>query len=150
VVAEAIKALKFRSISSLAVPLADLMGQRLRNPAESIEVLVAVPMSTGRMRERGFNQAELLASRLSSLWDIPALGGLVKTKPTEPQVRLDAASRLRNVVDAYQWRGPDISGVRIGVVDDVATTGATLMGVARTLYGAGATEVIGLVIARER
>lgn len=149
VLAEAVKALKYRSVASLAGPLGDLAATRLSPAAKRLDALVPVPLSSPRMRQRGFNQAALLAARLAGAWGVPVLDGLVRTRHTEPQVKLDAASRLRNLNDVFCWRGPDLSGLRIGVVDDVATTGATIMAASQKLYEARAARVVGLVIARE-
>ncbi len=149
VVAEAVKALKYGSVASLAVPLGSLMAERLWAIRETVDALVPVPLSRARRRERGFNQAELLARALAGCWGIPVLDGMVRVRHTQPQTMLDAASRATNLIGAFRWHGPDLSALRVGVVDDVATTGATIVAVAKLLCEAGAVATVGLVVARQ-
>jgi ComF family protein len=114
------------------------------------DVLVPVPLHPRRRRERGFNQAEVLAQALARRAGRPcAPAALVRRKDTCPQAGLSAAERRRNVQDAFAVRGrPQIAGRVVTVVDDVLTTGATAQACARALLAAGAAEVRLLAVAR--
>ncbi|MBR2765938.1 MAG: ComF family protein, partial [Blautia sp.] len=90
------------------------------------DLLVPVPMYSGDLRKRGYNQAALLAAELSGLTGIPWADSLVvKTEKTRSQKTLDAAGRRRNLVDAIRVTR-SVTGLRILVVDDVFTTGSTV------------------------
>jgi ComF family protein len=115
----------------------------------AVDVVTCVPLSKGRLRERGYNQAALLARPLalgSCLPFFPLL--LRKTREVPSQVGLTALERKRNVVDAFLADGQAQNLKRILVVDDVTTTGSTLEACARALLDAGAREVYGLTFAR--
>jgi ComF family protein len=113
-------------------------------------VLVPVPLHPRRRRERGFNQAELLAAALGRRYGlVVASGVLVRRKDTAPQTGLSAAARRANVAGAFavRHRGA-VAGRLLVLVDDVVTTGATARVCAALLRGAGATDVRLLSAAR--
>lgn len=111
-------------------------------------LVLAVPLSKRRERWRGFNQAELLAEIIvdNFAWGFDKKN-LVRTKHTKPQAELSAFKRQTNLTKAFVWRGESLSGKAVLLVDDVATTGATLNECARALKAAGARKVYGLTIA---
>jgi ComF family protein len=151
-VREAIHAFKFGGRRGLANPLGDLLaGVGLSAlPGAAPDALVPVPLHPRRARERGYDQALLLAGRLERAWGVPVVADvLLRAVPTRPQTDLDAAARRRNVRDAFAVRRAEpIAGRHIVLVDDVLTTGATAGECARTLYGAGAAAVGVLTVAR--
>ena len=114
------------------------------------DVVVPVPLHPRRLRWRGFNQSELLARPLAELWDVPLLKGLLRTRDTIPQVRLPDEARRENLRDAFAVgdTASAIEGKRVLLVDDVTTTGATLIEGARALLAAGASETAAYVVAR--
>ena len=114
------------------------------------DVVVPVPLHPRRRRERGFNQAEVLAEELARRVDRPcAPGAIVRRKDTAPQAGLSAAARRRNVRDAFAVRRrAQVAGRVVALVDDVLTTGATAGTCARALLLAGAKEVRLLAMAR--
>jgi ComF family protein len=145
----AVQRFKYQGWRRLAEPLAALMAERLMVEGLAASWAVAVPLHPGRLRQRGFNQAELLARELRRrlhLHEPP--GHLVRTRATPPQVGHDRRWRLENVREAFEWRGADLGGRSLLVVDDVATTGATLEACASALRSAGSGPVIGVSIAR--
>jgi ComF family protein len=152
VVREALHAFKFRGRRALAAPLGDLLVEAMegRLPAGAPALLVPVPLHPRRERERGFNQAALLARRVGRAWRIPARDGvLVRAVATPSQTELDAAARRANVRDAFRLRRPDlVTGRHVLLVDDILTTGATLSECARCLRAGGATVVGVLTVAR--
>ena len=111
-------------------------------------LLVPVPLSATRRRERGYNQAESLARTLASARGWPVATALVRVRATPPQVGLDPAARRANVRGAFAWRGEPLAGSRVLLVDDVLTTGATASECAAVLKAAGAGWVGLLTIAR--
>jgi ComF family protein len=146
----AIHALKFRGRVAVAAPLAALLAERGAAAAASADAVVPVPLHPVRLAERGFNQAELLAAPCARAWARPLVtGALVRTRPTRPQTELDAAERGANVAGAFAVRRPAaLAGLRVLLIDDVLTTGATARAAARALREAGAATVGVLVLAR--
>ena len=140
---------KYEGWRKLASPLAQLLAERLAVEGVAARWIVAVPLHPDRKRQRGFNQAELLAAQLRARMalDLPD-GELIRTRPTPPQVGRDRLRRFENVKDAFAWRGPALSGESLLLIDDVATTGATLDACASVLRSAGAGPVTGVSIAR--
>ena len=122
----------------------------LRNAGAGAAVL-PVPMHAARLRKRGLSLAAEAARIVSETWGIPLLSGmLIKARRTPPQVRLARADRLENVKESFAVSSAEeIHGKILLVVDDVATTGATLNECARTLKEAGARRVYALTLARQ-
>jgi ComF family protein len=151
-VRDAIHAFKFGGRRGLAEPLGDLLaGLGLSAlPGAAPDFLVPVPLHRRRERERGYNQALLVARRLERAWGVPvAADVLVRLTATAPQTHLDAPARRRNVRKAFSVRRPEaIAGRHVVLVDDVLTTGATAGECARVLTRAGASAVGVLTIAR--
>ena len=114
------------------------------------DLLVPVPLHRKRLRERGFNQALLVAQVLSTEWNVPlARAGMARIRWTEPQVCLSAAERARNVRGAFAVTEPAVvAGKRIMLVDDVFTTGSTVDECARVRRRAGAAGVLVVTVAR--
>ena len=146
---EALHAFKFSGKRALARPLGDLAAEHcVATLAEEIEAVVPVPLARERERERGFNQAELLAQRVAQRLGVPARPRwLARVRTTRPQSDLAASERRANVRGAFR-ASPEVSGRHVLVVDDVLTTGATLGECARALRGGGARRVGVLTVAR--
>jgi len=145
----AIQRFKYQGWRRLSEPLAQLMAERLVVEGLAAAWTVAVPLHPGRLRERGFNQVELLAAQLRKRLALGRPPGeLVRTRATPAQVGHDRRWRLANVDGAFAWRGVRLNGQAILVVDDVATTGATLDACASALRAAGSGPVIGVSVAR--
>jgi ComF family protein len=144
----ALGAFKFDGQRALARPLADLLVEQCGAGLPSdVDALVPVPLGRARERERGFNQAALLAERLGRALGLPVRGWLGRTRPTRPQSELGAAERRGNVRNAFSARSA-VTGRHVVVVDDVLTTGATASECARVLRQAGARAVGVLTVAR--
>jgi ComF family protein len=145
----AIKRFKYEGWRRLADPLGLLLAERLVVEGLSAPWVLAVPLHPRRQRQRGFNQAELLARELRrrlALGKPP--GELLRIRSTPPQVGHDRLWRLENVRGAFAWRGADLAGRSVLIVDDVATTGATIEACAVALKASGAGQVTGASVAR--
>lgn len=146
---DAVHALKFRGARGLARPLAGLV---LDSPAaamlDGVDALVPVPLAPARQRERGFNQATLIAEALGRARGVPVRPRwLRRQRPTMAQTDLTAAERRRNVAGAFAAPAA-VADRHLVVVDDVFTTGATVAECARALRSAGARRVGVLTVAR--
>lgn len=111
--------------------------------------LCHVPLHRQRRKERGFDQAELLARKLSALSGLPWKAGLMREINTPSQVGLGLHERRANVNGAFAWRGEALRGETVVILDDVVTTGSTINSAAQALIEAGAGRVDGLSIARQ-
>jgi ComF family protein len=109
-----------------------------------------VPLHPSRRKQRGFNQTEKLAEALARELLVSVVFALQRTRKTTPQVRLDAEERQANVLGAFALApGSRVNGMRLLLVDDVITTGATLGACAEVLHAAGASSVSVVTVARE-
>lgn len=143
--AEAINRMKFHSIKRLAKPLTRLL---LALPIPEQDCILPVPLSKKGLISRGFNQSLLISKILSEEINIPLfINALIKTKDTMPQIGLNAKQRMKNVKGAFAANS-DIKGLKLLLVDDVMTTGATARECAKTLIKAGAKEVVVITLAR--
>lgn len=148
---QAIHQLKYRNLRALVVPLAKLLRDYLiTNPVPG-EILVPVPMHQKRLRERGYNQSGLLARELGKLTDLTVIDDcLVRQRHTPPQARTSTVDERRsNIADAFVCRDQRLRDKQVLLIDDVATSGATLDACAAVLKASGAVSVWGLVMAKE-
>lgn len=135
--AELVYALKFGAVESAARVLADRMAASV---PEGMDALTPVPLHRARQRERGYNQAGLLCGEISKLTGLPVLDALRRSTATRRQMNLRSGDRTRNVSGAFEAITP-VAGMRLVLVDDVRTTGATARECAKALYEAGAFDV---------
>jgi len=145
----ALQRFKYHGWRRLAEPLALLLAERLVVEGLAAPWAVAVPLHSARLKQRGFNQSELLAHELRKRLSLAEpTGALVRTRPTPPQVGHDRRWRLENVRDAFEWQGFALDARSILLIDDVCTTGATLDACATALRAGGSGPVIGVSVAR--
>lgn len=126
--------------------VADALARRLLAVVPVDSRLVAVPTTVARRRERGFDGCELVAKLMTERADVAWLPGLRQTRGDRQRGR-DRSARLR-AIGRFAWRGNDIAGTSVTLLDDVVTTGSTLEDCARTLRAAGARVEQALVIAK--
>ena len=126
----------------------ELMTAALEDSGLEGDIVTWVPLSRSRLRRRGYDQARLLAEEVAAGMDLPCDALLRKTVNNPAQSgRASAAERRQNVKGVYEvTENPE--GLRIILVDDLVTTGATLSEAAGELLGAGAEAVVGLTLAR--
>jgi len=133
-------------------PLAEWLGETMSDPrlsGQRFDLLVPVPLHPARERERGFNQATLLAELLSRRTAIPLHPVLERIRYTTTQTVYDRAERMENLHGAFRLRKKrDVRGLQVLLIDDVLTTGSTLSECARILKEAGASCVHAATAAR--
>jgi ComF family protein len=146
---KAIHRLKYRRDVSLGEILVRPVIPWLQSFNWKIDLIVPVPMSLARLSERGYNQSSLIAWPLALGISVPCRpSALRKVKETSSQVGLTGEQRRTNVVDAFQARRRWVEKKNVLIVDDVATTGATMDACAVALLAAGASEIYGFTLAR--
>lgn len=133
----------------LAEALAGHLGPQIREQAGKGGLVIPVPLHWRRRLTRGYNQAERIGRPLARHLGLPFSSALARRRATPPQSRLDQAARLRNLRQAFAVRGPGaVADRHVVLVDDVATTGATLDTAAAALKAAGAAAVTAVVAGR--
>lgn len=148
---EAVHQLKYQNLKSIAPDMAALMVQVLNSDSPPGDVLVPVPLHSKRLKERGYNQSGLLARELGRLIALPVDEScLIRQRNTHSQARTRSLTERReNVNGAFFCQNNNLKGRRVILVDDVATSGATLNAGAAALKEAGALSVWGVTFARE-
>jgi ComF family protein len=160
IVRSALHALKYAGEQRLAGPLGDAAAARWRAAGAGGDLVVPVPVHADRARQRGYDQAVLLAGVVADRLGLPTAPLLERRRRTVAQFDLDRASRRANVTDAFRLRlgrtasrpaaEASLHGRWVILVDDVVTTGSTLAACGSVLMAAGALAVSGLTVARER
>lgn len=148
----AVVLLKYEGVKRLGEWFAARLAEMVeRDPAAwQVDIVIPVPLHPDRLRERGYNQAELIARPLARRLRLE-FGSylLVRTRPRPSQLVLSRTERWTSVRGAYATReGATVDNLRVLLVDDVLTTGATLDSCSRALKKAGAAAVLGLTVAR--
>jgi ComF family protein len=150
----ALHGLKYAGERRLARPLGAAVAARWKAAGAGGDVFVPVPVHAERAKRRGYDQAVLLASEVSAQMRIPWLPALDRTRNTSPQFDLGRQARSSNVAGAFAVKGPaeaaHVRGRWVVLVDDVVTTGSTLVACAEALHAAGALAVSAVTVARER
>ena len=144
---------KFEGSRACAEPFGELMAQCLQDHLpEEVDAITWAPLNRKRKRKRGFDQAELLARAVGRRQNLPVISVLRKVHNTQPQSALTQADQRRaNAKGAYCLReGVEVAGLRLVLVDDVVTSGATLSECAFQLRKAGAQRVWCLTLAQAR
>jgi len=148
----AVRRLKYGGEPGLAQDLGALVALELaRDLARGVTVdaIVPVPLHRSRAATRGYDQAALLGQAVAARAGLPLRRALHRIRGGRPQVELDRAARAANVRGAFVAEAGSLRGLRVALVDDVATTGATLMDAAAAARAAGARAVRAYVVAVE-
>lgn len=144
-----VHALKYDGISAVAPEMAAAMSKLLLEWSPEVDVIVPVPMAGVRQRQRGYNQALLLAREIGRGTGISVAAKALSRRPGVSQIeQIDEEARRRNALKAFAPSRGAVTGTVL-LVDDVMTTGATLDACARVLKSVGAERVYGLTFARE-
>lgn len=148
----ALHQLKYAGERRLARPLGEAVARRWSRVGEGATLIVPVPVHADRERQRGYDQAVLIAEVAASTLGLPCLRALERVRATDAQFELGRDERSANVSGAFRVR-PGVGTVAdqwVLLVDDVVTTGATLAACAVALEDAGASAVSAIAVARER
>lgn len=148
-----IKKYKYGFFDNLAEPLANFYIQRIKNLGLNEDyILCNIPLHPSKKRKRGFDQTEILAKIIAQKLNLNYINLLQRTKRTKTQAQLDKPNRQKNVSQAFAINQKidlqTIKEQKIIIIDDIATTGATLNEAARVLKGAGFNQIIGLALAK--
>lgn len=150
---DAIHRYKYQSEYARAASLSDLLLEAVERSefeqSTSWDLVAYVPLHARRRRQRGFDQSRLLAQGLAGRVGLSCTADLFRAVDTPTQVGRGAAERQLNVRNAFEWKGVRLDGSRILIVDDVITTGATMLAASLPLIRAGAERIDGLAVARE-
>jgi ComF family protein len=148
----AVRRLKYGGEPGLAQDLGALVALELaRDLARGVivDAIVPVPLHRSRARTRGYDQAALLAQAVAARTALPLRPALHRIRAGRPQVELDRAARAANIRGAFVAEAGSLSRLRVALVDDVTTTGATLLDAAAAARAAGARGVRAYVVAVE-
>jgi competence protein ComFC len=152
VVRKLVHDLKYGKQRHLRFPVAEWLRETLNDPrlrGRRFDAIVPVPLHPARERERGFNQAALLAELLARSASLPLRSVLERIRYTTTQTAYDRAERMENLRDAFRLRkNGNVRDLRVLLIDDVLTTGSTLSECARVLKAAGAISVHAATAAR--
>jgi ComF family protein len=146
----AVLTLKFRSGRYLAPLMGEFLREELRRRPLQADLVVPVPLASGRLRQRGFNQALLLAEEIATAVSGAVVGNALQRHERPAQQTLRAADRLVNLEGAFSCAAANqVCGRRVLLVDDVVTTGATFSACADVLAEAGARRISAIAFARD-
>jgi ComF family protein len=149
---QAVLALKFRGQRRIAEPLGKMLAEVCQREQVPVDMIVPVPLHPVRKRQRGYNQAALLAKHCAAHLGVPMRNDLLtRSRDTAPQASLPAAERHANVANAFAL-SPNaksaLAGKHIVLIDDVTTTGSTLDAAANALRAGTPASIWGIVLAR--
>jgi ComF family protein len=152
VVRDALHAIKYGGEQRVAEPLGAAVARRWARIGVGADLVTHVPVHADRARQRGYDQAELIARSAATHLTLPHARLLARVRATIAQFDLDRRRRATNVRGAFalDGRAPPVAGRWILLIDDVTTTGATLSACAVPLLEAGALGVSAITVARER
>jgi ComF family protein len=144
---EAVQALKYEDAGRLANPLGLRLSRHLASQNWTFDMIIPVPLHMTRLKERGYNQSQLLAEVVSQQIGVPCVpSGLRRERHTESQVTMTAAERLTNVKHAFVASPSLAAHHQILLIDDVYTTGATLTACGEALLSVGAKAVYSITV----
>lgn len=128
--------------------ISELLLNLINENSVEFDAIYYVPMSKSSIKKRGFNQCEIIAKKLSKSLNIPVSNSLIKIKNTKEQKSLSKEERYKNIKGAFKIRENNIKNKRILLIDDVVTTGATLLECKKILENFDVEEITVLTIAK--
>jgi ComF family protein len=147
IIQRAVWSLKYQNGQHMALPLGERIARRLAGQNWTFDRIIPVPLHTKRLKERGYNQSQLLAAVVAANMDVLAIpSAMRRERQTTAQVTLNAAERQANMQGAFSADPSQVSGQSILLIDDVYTTGATLSACAEAALAAGASAVYAVTV----
>ena len=147
----AIHALKYQNNKAVAGTLAELLANTCRQYHLAADVIIPVPLHPSRLKERGYNQSQLLAAHLGRLLNVPVnTVTLQRIRKTKSQMKLGAGERHENVSGAFACKDKTMQNLGVIIIDDVCTTGSTLDACAAALKASNFSAAWGLTLAKAR
>jgi competence protein ComFC len=144
---EAVQALKYNQARGIASILAERMASSLNSCSWTFDTVIPIPISSLRLKERGYNQAKEMSYHLARQLNIPHQAeALRKIRHTQSQVGLNQTERLANLKEAFSADSSIVKGKTLLLVDDVRSTGTTLVECAQTAIEAGASVVYAITV----
>ncbi|HLU09683.1 MAG TPA: ComF family protein [Oceanobacillus sp.] len=144
---EAVQALKYENVRAIASPLGERLSNCLAQLKWTIDIIVPVPLHMSRLKERGYNQAQVLGAHVANRHSIPLVpDAITRWRSTNSQVGLTAAERKLNVEGAFTANRERVNQRTILLIDDVFTTGSTLKACAQAALDAGAAAAYSLTV----
>ena len=144
---EAVQALKYENARALSVPLGQRLSACLAQLEWTIDMIVPVPLHMSRLKERGYNQAQVLGAFVAAQHNVAFVpDAIVRWRSTNSQVGLTRDQRQSNVAGAFTGKSERVSHRTILLIDDVFTTGSTLKACAQAALDAGASAVYSLTV----
>jgi ComF family protein len=148
---EAVQGLKYGNVKSLGEELGSRLAECAKLQDWMIDIMIPVPLHADRLKQRGYNQAQVMCEYAAAQLGIPCVPhALQRTRYSGSQVGLSARERMKNTENAFAATPELVSNRSIVIVDDVCTTGSTLSACAKALLDAGAQQVYGLTITAAR
>jgi len=147
----AIHDLKYNNHRAIATILAEILADTYHRYDLRADVIVSVPLHHSKIKERGYNQSDLLANELGDMLGLPInKTTLQRIRKTKSQMRLGVEERHKNVVDAFLCSDSRLANQKVLLIDEVCTTGSTLNACAAALKQGSVTSVWGLTLAKAR
>ena len=146
---KAVKSIKYHSNLGLGLIFAEYLSEMVSNLNWDFDCIVPIPISKEHLRSRGYNQTSVFARPLALMLNKPINeNSVIRTKNTLSQVHLTREERFTNLQSAFSVNSATLIGKKVLVVDDISTTGATLISCSKVLMDSGCNEVFCLTIAR--
>lgn len=139
---------KFGGLKDVAKPLGEILCDHLRRVGLKADVIVPIPLGKKRLRQRGYNQSEILAYEVSKKTGIPICHALKRVIETKPQAELPREERASNVENCFGATGETVKGKTILLLDDVTTSGSTMTQAASVLKTCGAKKIYALALSK--
>jgi ComF family protein len=144
---EAVQGIKYGNVKLLGEELGKRLAECVQTQDWTIDTMIPVPLHETRLKQRGYNQAQVLCEYAATQLEIPCVPQALKREIySQSQVGLSAEERKKNVENVFSAKSDLVSNRSIIIVDDVCTTGSTLSECAKVLLDAGARQVYGLTV----
>ena len=142
--------LKYNSNTQLGIFLGELIGGEFKSQLQDIDFILPVPLHKRKLHERGYNQSEILSKGINNIIEkIISINNLTRVRYTETQTKKNKVERLKNIKNAFELKNPDeFENKTVLLIDDVVTTGSTLLECIQSLHSVKGIKIVVLVLAK--